>query len=112
MCIVKDYINMNFLFVFVHKCLTLYAGVLFLYSEKFCVEKSIQFVKLWISWKQGNGLISVIRTLLRRKQLLKGGMLTLNAVVRIQIMLNAQLVKIRQLSRKTPKTPQTRFGRS
>ena len=43
-----------------------------------------------ILFKQINGLISVIRTLLRRKQRLRGGMLTLNAVVQTQMMLNAQ----------------------
>ena len=54
-----------------------------------------------ILFKLSNGLISVIRTLLRRKQRLRGGMLTLNAVVRTQMMLNAQDTQIRQLSRKT-----------
>ena len=43
-------------------------------------------------------LISVIWTLLRQKQLLRGGMLTLNAVIQTQIMLNAQVTQIRQLS--------------
>ena len=50
--------------------------------------------------KESNGLISVIRTLFRRKQRLSGSMLTLNAVVETQ-MLYAQVTKIRQLPQKT-----------
>ena len=56
-----------------------------------------------ILFKQSNGLISVIRTLLCQKQQLRGGMLTINAVVQIQIMLNAQVAQIQQLSQKTQK---------
>ena len=51
----------------------------------------------------GNGLISVIRTSLNRKQQLRGDMLTLDTVVQPQIMLNDQVAQNRQLSRKTPK---------
>ena len=65
-----------------------------------------------ILFKQINSLISVIRTLLRRKQWLRGEMLTLNAVVQTQMMLTAQVAQIRQLSQKRQKTPQTRFDRS
>ena len=52
--------------------------------------------------KQSKRLISVIRTLLRQKRLLRGGMLTLNAFLQTQVILNAQLTQIRQLSRETP----------
>ena len=52
-----------------------------------------------ILFKQNNGLISVIRIF--RKQRLRGGILTLNAVVQTQIMLNAQVTQIWQLSKKT-----------
>ena len=54
-------------------------------------------------FKQNNGLISVIQTLLHWKQWLRGGMLTLNTVIQTQMMLNAQVAQIRQLSQKTPK---------
>ena len=37
-------------------------------------------------------------------------MLTLNVIVQTQMMLNAQVIQIRQLFQKTPKPPQTRFG--
>ena len=47
--------------------------------------------------KQSNRLISVIQTLLHRKQWLRGGMLTLNAVVQTQMRLNIQVTQIRQL---------------
>ena len=67
-----------------------------------CVDKALLSTgKILI--KQSNGLISVIRTLLRRKQRLRGGMLTLNAVVQTQMILNTQVTQIRQMSRKTPK---------
>ena len=56
-----------------------------------------------ILFKQSNGLISVIRTLLHQKQWLRGDMLTLNVVVLAQIVLNAHIAQIWQLSRKTPK---------
>ena len=46
-----------------------------------------------ILFKQSNGLISVIWTLLHRKQWLRGGMLTLNAVVQTRVMLNAQVAQ-------------------
>ena len=62
-----------------------------------------------ILFKQSNGLISVIRTLLYEKQWLRGGMLTLNVVVQTQVMLNTQGVQIRRFSQKTP---QNRFGQS
>ena len=52
-----------------------------------------------------NGLISVIWTLLRWNQWLRGGKLTLNMVIWTQMLLNAQVTQIQQLSRKTPKTP-------
>ena len=48
-------------------------------------------------------MINAIWTLLRRKQWVKGSMLTLNAVVQTQMMLNAQAAQIWQLSQKTPK---------
>ena len=51
---------------------------------------------------QSKGLIIVMQTLLRQKQRLRSGMLTLNAVVQTQMMLNAQATQIRQLSQKTP----------
>ena len=54
-----------------------------------------------ILFKQSNDLISVILTLLRRKQRLRGGLLTLNTVVQTQM--NAQVAQIRQFSRKTQK---------
>ena len=53
--------------------------------------------------KQSNDFISVIYTLLHWEQRLRGAMLTLNMVVQIQMMLNAQVTQIQQLSRKTPK---------
>ena len=56
-----------------------------------------------ILFEHTNGLISVIRTLLHQKQRLRGGILTLNAVVQTQIMLKAQVTQIWQLPRKTPK---------
>ena len=56
-----------------------------------------------IPFKQNNGLISVIRTLIHRKQRLIGGMPTLNAVVQTQMTLNALVAQIQQLSRKTLK---------
>ena len=54
-----------------------------------------------IQFKQNNSSISIIQILLRRKQWLKGAMLTLNAVIQTQMILNAQVAQIRQLSRKT-----------
>ena len=66
-----------------------------------------------ILFKQSNGLISVIRTMLRRKKKrLRGGILTLNAVVQTQMMLNAQVAQIQLLSRETQKTLQILFSRS
>ena len=56
-----------------------------------------------ILFKQSNGLISVIWTQLHRKQWLRDGMPTLNVVVQTQMMLNAQIAQIQQLSQKTPK---------
>ena len=56
-----------------------------------------------ILFKQSNDLISVIQTLVHQKQWLRGSMLTLNAVVQTQMMLNTQVAQIRHLSRKTPK---------
>ena len=58
------------------------------------------FLMVKILFKLNNGLISVIRSLICRKQRLRGGMLTLNAVVPTQ-KLNTQIAQIRQLSRKT-----------
>ena len=63
-----------------------------------------------IQFKQSYFLISVTRILLRRRQWLRGALLTLNVVVQTQMMLNVQATQIRQLSRKTPKNPQTRFA--
>ena len=44
-----------------------------------------------IQFKKSKGFISVIQTLLCWKHWLRGGLLTLNAVVPIQIMLNTQV---------------------
>ena len=65
-----------------------------------------------ILFNQSNGLISVIRTLLRRKQRLRGGMLThsrtdMNDVERLG---RPNLAVVPENTKK--KTPQTRFGRS
>ena len=55
------------------------------------------------------GLIRIIRTPHRRKLLSGDGVLTLSAVVHAQMMLNAQVIQIRQSFRKKQKkTPQTR----
>ena len=64
--------------------------------------------KAWLSdgkilFKQSNGLISVIWTLLSQKQRLRGGMLTLNAVIQTQMMLNTQVAQISLLFLKTQK---------
>ena len=53
-------------------------------------------------FKQNNGLIRVFRTLLHSKQS-SDGMLTLNTAVHTQMMQNAQVTQIHQLSWKTPK---------
>ena len=50
-----------------------------------------------ILFKQSNGLVSAIWILLRQKQQLRDGMLTLNVVVKTQMMLNVQVAQIRQL---------------
>ena len=47
-----------------------------------------------ILFKQSNGLIIVIQTLLRRKQRLRSDTLTLNAVVQKQMMPNVQDAQI------------------
>ena len=73
-------------------------------KSEFCVLIKHFFPMGNLLFKQSNGLIIVIRTLLHQKQWLRGGMLNLNAVVQTQMMLNAQAVQIRQLSRKTPVT--------
>ena len=72
-------------------------------KSEFCALIKHYFLIEKIQFTQSNGLISVMRILLRQKQRLRGGMLTLNAVVRTQMMLNAQVTQIQQLSRKTPK---------
>ena len=46
-----------------------------------CVDKALLSDGEKILFKQSNGLISVIQTLLHRKQWLRGGMLTLNMVI-------------------------------
>ena len=56
-----------------------------------------------ILFKQSNGLINVIRTLLHWKQWLRGSMLTLNMVIQTQMMLNIQASQIRQLFQKLHK---------
>ena len=56
-----------------------------------------------ILFKQSNGLISAIWTLLCWKLWLRGGMPTLNMVVQTQLMLNAHVTRIQQLSQKTLK---------
>ena len=48
-------------------------------------------------FKQSNGWISVIWTVYQ-KQWLRGGVLTLNVVIQTQMMLNAQVTQIQQLS--------------
>ena len=60
--------------------------------------------------KKSNGLIKVIQTLLRRKQRLGGGMLTLNAVIQTKMMPRSP--KFGSCPGKHLKTPQTCFGRS
>ena len=60
-------------------------------------------------FKQSNGFISVIQTLLRWKQRLRGAIQILNVVVQTRMMLNAQVPKIRQLSRKRPKNSTNSF---
>ena len=54
-----------------------------------------------ILFKQSNGLINVIWILLHWKQWLRSAMLTLNVVVQTQMILNARVTQIRQLSWKT-----------
>ena len=75
-----------------------------------CVDKTLLSDGEKILFKQSNGLISVIRTLLYQKKWIRGGILTLNAVIQTQIMLNAQITQNWQLFWKTPKTPQILFG--
>ena len=53
-----------------------------------------------ILFQKSNGMISVVRTLFRRKHRLRGGMPTFNAVLQTQMILNAQVAQIRQLSQK------------
>ena len=62
-----------------------------------------------ILFKQSNGLISVIPTLLHQKQWLRSGIPTLNMVVQTQMMLNIQVTQIQQLSQKTPKNSTNLF---
>ena len=62
-----------------------------------------------ILFKQSNGLISVIQTLLCRKQQLRGAMLTLNMFVQTQMMLNTQVAQSQQLFWKTPKNSTNLF---
>ena len=64
-------------------------------SEFFVLIKHC-FLMGKILFKQSNGFISVIQTLLHLKQWLRGDMLTLNAVVQTQMMLNAQVAQIWQ----------------
>ena len=78
-------------------------------KSKFCVLIKHCFPMGKILFKQINGLLSVIRILLLRKQRLRVDMLTLNAVVRIQIMVNGQVNEIQQLPRKTPKNSANSF---
>ena len=48
MCILKGYTDINFLFVFVLKCLACIIRVYyFLCSKKFCVEKNIRIYQAW-----------------------------------------------------------------
>ena len=72
-------------------------------KSEFPVLIKDRFLMGKILLKQSNGLISVILTLLGWKQRLRSGMLTLNAVIQAQMMLNIQVIQIRQLSRKTQK---------
>ena len=60
-----------------------------------------------ILFKQSNGFIGIIRTLLLEKQRLRGGMQTLN--VQTQMMLNAQVAQIQKFSRKTQKNSTNSF---
>ena len=63
-----------------------------------------------ILFKQSNGLISVIQTLLHWKQWLRDSMLTLNAVVQTN---NAEHLGCPNSAvGKHQKTPQTHFGQS
>ena len=78
-------------------------------KSEFRVDKALLSDREKIMFKQSNGLISVIWTLLSRKQGLRGGMLTLNTVIQTQMMLNTQLAQIRHLSPKTPKSPTNSF---
>ena len=71
--------------------------------SEFCVLIKYCFLMRKILFEQSNGLLSIIQTLLCWKQWLRGGMLTLNVVVQTQMMLNAQVTQIWQLSRKTPR---------
>ena len=52
MCTLKGYIDIKFLFVFGLKHLNYMYVCYLLISEKFCVEKAFEFIKLWISWNE------------------------------------------------------------
>ena len=75
------------------------------------IFKAMEKSEISMLIKHNNDLICVIRTLLRRKQRLRGDMLTLNVVVRTQMMPNGQIPKFGSCPGKHQKTPQTRFGR-
>ena len=49
------------------------------------------YIYIYILFKQSNGLIRAVRNLLRRKQQLRDGMLTLNGVLQTQMILSAQV---------------------
>ena len=67
-----------------------------------------------ILFNQSNGMISVIGTLLHREKKTVKRWYThvKRGRTGTKMMLNAQVAKIQQLSRKTLKIPQTRFGQS
>ena len=67
-------------------------------------SQSIAFWWKKILFKQSNGLISVIQTLLYRTKWLRGCMLTLNTVIQTQMVLNTQVTQIGQFSWKRPKS--------
>ena len=60
-------------------------------KSEFCVLIKHCFLMVKILFKQSNGLIRVIQTLFHQKQWLRGSMLTLNAVVQIQMIVNTQV---------------------
>ena len=82
-------------------------------KSEFRVDKTLLSDGIKIRFKESNGLIRVIQTLLHWKQWLRDGMLTLNTVIQAQMMLNTQVAQIWQLSCKIPKNfPWICFGQT